>query len=121
MNIDNDVQINPEILKMISLNSKIQRSALRIYLFMLSMDRPVYQKELTSLAKAAWDEFEDLESFNQGDEKIKCVSDFRAEVICRSIKALIDFNLVKFVKQEGNNKFVEVERDINKIMKKIQK
>ncbi|ETJ35959.1 hypothetical protein Q604_UNBC09732G0003, partial [human gut metagenome] len=43
---DKDITIDKDILKVISLNSKIQRSDLRIYLFLLSLDRPVYQKEL---------------------------------------------------------------------------
>lgn len=112
----NNVQINIDILRMISLNSKIQRSDLRVYLFLLSLDRPVYQKELIRLAKEAWKDIEDLAWINREDEKVKCVSDFRTEVICRSIKTLTDFRLVKVAKREGNNKFVEVETDINKIL-----
>ncbi|WP_288328047.1 hypothetical protein [uncultured Clostridium sp.] len=114
---DKDITIDKDILKVISLNSKIQRSDLRIYLFLLSLDRPVYQKELIKLAKEKWVDIENLGWLNNEEgNKIKCVSDFRTEVICRAIKTLTDFRLVKVAKKEGNNKFIEVEKDINTIL-----
>lgn len=111
------IEINPEILKFISLNSKIQRSDLRVYLFLASVQKPIYQKELSKLAEDHWNKLK-KELFHD-DPTIKRVN-FNSDTICRSVKNLMEFHLVKVIMKKGQHKFIVIENDFKEIQKLIK-